>query len=205
MITIDISKTLDTASPAIQALLARMTPRKIAERLAAPMVLLVKSNFESLPENKHGFPTSGFWKDCSRATGSRIDADGLVVYCNKIGVRQRYFGGTIKAGSEISSFTGQPTKYLVIPANGEAYHHSPARFDRLKFVQFGRGQDAPRALVQVPLRGPRKPEKCGGPALQPEAQIVLYWLKKQVTQQPNPSVLPSDAEFQATAEKALTI
>jgi hypothetical protein len=207
MISVDITKTLDTASPAIQTLLARMTPRKIAEKLDGPMVHLVKANFESLPENIHGFPASGFWKDCSRATAGRIDDDGLVVYCNKIGARLRYFGGAIKAGAGTSSFTGQPTKYLVIPANGEAYAHTPAMFNRLRLVQFGRGQDAPRALVQVPRQGPQRPKRKSdqGPAPQPLGEVVMFWLKKQVTQQPNPAVLPSDDQIMETAEKALGI
>ncbi len=127
MIAIDITKTIDQATPAIADLLARMTPGKIAGKLAGPMVLLFQANFESLPENKRGFPTSGFWKNCSRATAGRIEDDGLVVYCNKLGARQRYFGGAIKAGSGVGSKTGKPTQYLAIPATaGRVTAQAPA-------------------------------------------------------------------------------
>lgn len=209
MITQKIIIAENTATPALKELVANVTPRKIAESLDAPITLLVQGNFEKLPSNKQGFPTTNFWKNASRATGSQILDDGLLVYCSQIGVRQRLYGGEIHP-TGTSKVTGLPIVNLAIAARSEAYGKTPGEFSNLVLV-FRRimGQVQAIGLAEassqaVSFGGKRKdgsrkvvagPESGGG---------IMFWLVKTVQQAANPAVLPSDEEFSATINEALS-
>lgn len=114
-----------------------------------------------------------------------VGGDGIKVAINHVGIAQRYFGGTIKPREK---------QWLAIPARAEAYGNRPGRFNDLHFVFFRRGL---AALVQneqtslggrvrgsVTPTGRRKGQTTGGG--------VFYWLKKEVTQKKDSSVLPSE-------------
>lgn len=197
-VSLTISIVSDTATPAVRDIVSRSSPRRVSAAIGPAMKNLITANYLKLGKNKQGFPSTGFWADAVRATRLELEEDGPLIITDKIGVRLRLMGGTITAGQNASSATGAPTKYITIAATAESYGRTAGTFDDLKFVRFGRGQDAPAALVRVQAN--KKGEK---PSDTKTALTVLYWLKKSVNQSPNPNVLPSEAEFNAAIDNAL--
>jgi len=94
--------------------------------MMADCVALTRRYVEANGTNKQGWPTTGFYKAVADkgVKGAQTD-DGfniLIDHPQKPGaMRQRFYGGTIKAGSGTSWVTGAPTRYLTIPARAEAY------------------------------------------------------------------------------------
>jgi hypothetical protein len=107
----------------------------------------------------------------------------------KVGLAQRRFGGVIHAGVGTSSTTGQPTKYLAIPAHPIAYGHRPGAFSNLRFIPRRNG----RAMLVLPLQTAASTSRNNA------NNLVMYWLVPSVKQKPDPSLLPTDAELQETA------
>jgi hypothetical protein len=200
-LSVRIAITEDTARPALRELRARLATRAIAEAMGRPLRDLVSDHFCGLPANKQGFPSIGFWQDASEATRFELGDDGVTIVTDKIGVRQRYFGGLIAAGVGTSSATGQPTGYLTIAAVPEAYGKRAAELGELKFVRFGRGSEAHCALVRVAPKVAAR--KGGAPTDKAIAQTVIYWLRQSVWQEGNPAVLPGDEEFADTIVQVL--
>lgn len=197
-IALQLSIVRDTASPALKQLEGKVTPRRIGAAIGPAVKNLITANYLTLGKNKQGFPSTGFWANATRATRLELQPDGPLVITDWQGVRQRYFGGTIRAGQGTSSATGQPTKYITIAAIGEAYGKTAGMISDLKFVRFGRGADAPAALVRVSEN--KSGEK---PSDKQVTMTVFYWLKREVTQPANPDVLPSEAELNAAIDKSL--
>src|SRR4051794_33667711 len=88
----------DTARPAVQALLDKLTPQRLAAAIGPAVNNLVKSNYGKQLPNKHGWPSRGFWGEAIRHTDWAAVTDGVVVSTDKVGVQQRYLGGGIEAG-----------------------------------------------------------------------------------------------------------
>lgn len=65
-----------------------------------------------------------FYADAARKTTGRVVSDDIVITVDKEGMRQRYYGGTIRATRR---------KYLAIPTD-DATGMVPRDFDRLKFA-----------------------------------------------------------------------
>jgi hypothetical protein len=200
MITQKLTITQDTVTPALRDLVKNVEPRKIAEKLDAPITLLVKGNFEKLPPNKQGFPTTNFWKGASRATGSQILNDGLLIYCAQIGVRQRYQGGEIHPVN---------AKFLTIPARSEAYGKTAREFPNLVLV-FRRIMGtvtaiglAEAASTDVSFGHKRKDGSQKVARGEEHGGGIMFWLKKTVWQAANPDVLPSNEEFWTVINQTL--
>lgn len=186
----------DTARPALRELRGRLAARAMAEAMGEPLLNLISGHFCALPANKRGFPSTAFWFDAALNTRLELTDDGVTIVTDKIGVRQRYFGGLIAAGVGTSSATGQPTNYLTIAAVPEAYGKRAAELGELKFVRFGRGSEAHCALVRVDPKVAGR--KGGAPTDRVIGQAVIYWLKQRVWQEANPFVIPRDEEFADT-------
>jgi hypothetical protein len=198
----------DTMTPGVEEITRAQSPGRVSAAIAPAAAQCIKDNYQRQPPNKMGFPSTGFWADAVRATRWEILPDGVLVITDKLGVRQRYFGGIISAGKGISSATGQSTKYIIASvASPEAYGKLPSEISGLKFVRFGRGQDAPAALVAVRATATEISPKKRGQGFNPTAQqiglVVLYWLKRSVTQKPNPNVLPTADEMGRVMGEAL--
>lgn len=168
-ITVQVAGTVDAKLNSIGASLAKR--RSLNKALAVRGSLLVRANFakkESQP-NKEGWPKAHFYAQASRSTFYDASDTFARVTIAKLGIRQRLYGGTIK-----------PTKgtYLTIPADARGYNHRAREFSDLVFGYADDGKGHKRkALLQA-----------GQP---------IYWLVRKVTQAPDRSVLPSDAEFLA--------
>lgn len=181
----------DEATPA----LARVTGalrREVGAAIGRAVVKLFQRNFRSLPDNKHGWPTTNFWERAARATNYDLLGAGVAINVNQIGVRQRLEGGEIHA---------KGGGYLTIPARAEAYGKRASDFNNLHVAFFKTGHGFFAALVEAQATnisfgrqradGSRKvkAESTGGG--------VMFWLVKSVNQAANPDVIPSQFEIAA--------
>lgn len=145
-------------------------------------------------------PRTHFYSQAAKSIEAvKPDMGGASFTINKVGLAQRWLGGTIKAGAGTSSKTGGPTKYLAIGTD-EAQGHTPKEVSMeqdLAFIPRGHGK---AMLVQgmqtISTRGKTKGQTItravpGG--------LVLFWLVPSVDQQPDPSVMPSDRDMEAEA------
>lgn len=189
----------DTATPAVNELIRNIAPAKLQARIGPALADLMRRNYLTLPPNKMGAPTTHFWQQAADAVRWERLPDGVMIITDKIGVRQRLLGGVIRPLP--------PRKNIAIPANALAYGKTPAEFATLKFVMFGRGQNAPKALVMaredVTHIGQGKRKKFAAAALEKPGGVVMFWLKSEVTQSPNPKVIPSDEQFAERIEQAI--
>jgi len=85
-----------------------------------------------LPHNAHGFPATNFWESAARSlTGVAVGGDAKIS-TDKLGVRQRYYGGTIAARNVAN---------LTIPICAEAYGTTVKDWgDSLVLVVLGDGR-----------------------------------------------------------------
>lgn len=168
-----------------------------AGRGAANLVRNHLLDFDSSHPNKLGGTRTHFYAGAADSISEPQLSGGTVSFSiSKLGLAQRFYGGPIHAGVGISSVTGQPTKYLAIPACSGAYGLPPGTFSDLRFIPRRNGH----AMLVKPLQqatpdGKRKmtrrSSKAGG--------IVMYWLTKSVEQAGDPTVLPAAEDLQESA------
>jgi hypothetical protein len=84
-------------------------------------------------------------------------------------------------------------KWLSIPARAEAYGKSPRLFDDLVFVLLGPDKailvESDRSEIKIGKRGVKVMGSRGG--------LVMYWLRRKVTQSKDPKALPSRQTMEA--------
>jgi len=177
--SVAITVTKDTATPAINRLLSRLEPAQAAAAMGPVLQRLVQRHFRTLPPNQQGWPSTHFWADAARSTTWRAHPEGVVVSVNKVGVRQRWKGGSIKPVR---------ARNLVFPAAAEAYGKLPRDFDNLRAVCFGRFS----ALIRD-----SKHETA------PLDERIMFWIVKGVNQDENPDVMPTRRRILITAKTAL--
>jgi len=126
----------------------------------------------------------------------------VMIGVNQIGIRQRLLGGDIKpvnAGA------------LTIPAVPEAYGKRAREFNNLRFafaLNPATGKMMP-ALVEAEASQVKigKIKKDGSRTIthtsNTTAKIAIFWLLGKVSQKPDPTVLPSDEEFQTTFDQSV--
>ena len=113
-VTIEITQ--DTASPSLAAFLAAVDPHRLATRLAVPLAQHWRDHLVKLPRNRDGYPSTGFWEDAARRVVGIADGPNVRLYSDKLGLRQRYYGGPIAARN---------VKNLAIPIAAESYGTTP--------------------------------------------------------------------------------
>ncbi|EIP99452.1 hypothetical protein OpiT1DRAFT_03969 [Opitutaceae bacterium TAV1] len=146
--------------------------------------------------NRLGGKRTHFWEQVMNSVHQpELDGgDGLKIGIAHVGAAQRYFGGTIRPKEK---------QWLTIPARTEAYGADARKFKDLHFVFFRRGL---AALVQneqtsLTIGRRRKDGSRKVSAGESTGGGVFYWLKKEVTQKPDKTVLPPESEL---AQAALT-
>ena len=202
----------DGATPMLNEILSQMSPARINPRLAAAGARLVQAHLAEKESegNKNGWPSQHFFGNAARSVSFYGDAAGATVTISQTGFALQYFGGTVRPGKSISEFTGQPTKYLTIPARAEAYGKRAGEFGNLK-VLFGRNGAyalaADEGGATKKVRQGREDTRSERPVKGLEQGTILYWLVKSATIPADRSVLPSDEEFGevmlATAQSSL--
>ena len=191
MITATITLT-DNATPALARISAFINSDGARQLVAYTGASLLREHFGTMDAtrgNKQGFPRSHYWSDARKAVYFRVDGDESVVAVKASEVpvvRLHYYGGTVTPGKHASFVTGEPTKYLTIPACGEAYGKRASEFEQLVVVCGMGGK--PYALA-LPITK-EKMDQYGAVSVSVTAGKIMYWLKESVTLDPDSTVLP---------------
>jgi hypothetical protein len=158
--------------------------RKVMGRGVANTLRKHFSKLDRQRPNRLGGTRTHFYGQVRRSVQQPVllGGDGVKVSIPHVGIAQRYFGGKIEPVN---------VDWLTIPARSEAYGKRAREFNDLDFVLF---RPDLAALVQRDQTDVGSGEESGGG--------VFFWLKKEVEQQPDPTVLPTDAELQTAAVTA---
>jgi len=174
-ITIDASR----ARAGFDKLQQRLNSDELKLRMGKSVAELIRRHLRdrnSTHANELGGKRTNFWARASEAVNFRAVSDGAEVSVSQEGVLQRYLGGTIRPVN---------AKALTIPVHPKAYGKSAREFKDLKLVQGNRVA----LLVQRP-----KGKQIGE---------VYFVLKRSVTQEADPSVLPTEEQIKETAANAV--
>lgn len=201
---IAIQISLDSATPAVQSLRAGLAPDQvnpIIGRSARNTYRTHLFGIDGQRANKLGGARTNFYASAARATQFRVQGDLVIVSINQVGIGLRYFGGTVRP---------KVKKYLTIPAVAEAHGKRASEFPELKFAlvpdpKTGRLRAAlvRRGANIVSLISTRR---AGGRTITSRREAgayVMFWLVKQATFQPDPSVLPYPELVEAEAARAV--
>jgi hypothetical protein len=132
--------------------------------------------------NKRGWPKTNFYAQAAESTFPFSDDQAAYVVVAQEGFRQRYFGGTIKPVVR---------QFLAFPVTASAYGKKPREFT-LK-VQYLKKEIAPEGRAGTYLV-----RDGAGPNPVPYFRLV-----KKVTQQGDPTVIPSEQEILDVARETL--
>lgn len=199
VITNTAGSMLDRVKNAAQAAgLALVGARAVAQ--------LTKDHLVQLDGERHKSGGRHYYLQAARSITSRGGGSGLaLVTVTQTGFRQRLLGGPISPKA--------PRKYLTIPANPEAYGKRAGEFQDLEFAIVLDGNGALRpALVRrasTAISFTRRKRKDGSVKVtvkpgELRGGEVMFWLVRKVNQRPDPSVLPSSEQMNATAGDAIT-
>lgn len=193
-ITIE-SDALSDLQTAVETLGGAVTGRDVMLVMGRAAQQVIKEHFEKIAgDSAHhesssalGAERSGFYERAANAVQApQLESDGVVISIEQQGLAQRIFGGDIEPVN---------AKFLTIPARAETYGHRAKEFENLRFILFPSGAGA---LVAADgggsLRGARGGRKAL-PSMDALGSDVYFWLVKQVHQEPDPTVLPSDEEI----------
>jgi hypothetical protein len=196
MITATITLT-DNASPAVARVNAFLSSDGARQLVGYSGTAIVKEHFDDLEQshpNKQGFPRLHYWSDARKATRYYLDGSDVVIAVNGSevpGIKLHFYGGTVEAGRNTSFVSGEPTKYLTIPACGESYGKRASEFEELMLVYGLGGQ--PYALA-LPV-AKESMDRFGAVKVSVTPGKIMYWLKESVMLQPDPTVLPPMQEI----------
>lgn len=189
MLNISVEITRDTATPALEALSVGLQDENLLPIFGRAVANEVRSNFDDLEQsrpNKLGGTRTHYYSQARSATRYSVQGDTATVGIAQVGIRLRYYGGEVRAGVNPSAVTGQPTKYLTIPANAEAYGHRAADFPDM-VVLWGRA--GPYALAREEQKTIAIADSYGAKTVSTE---IMFWLVKEVTIPADRTMLPSD-------------
>jgi len=182
----------DAATPAVEVLLQRCSPRRLASVIAPALARLWRERLVSLATNKKGWPTTHFWRRAANSLSVQVADDHVKLTVTQTGVSQRWLGGpifTVRAGA------------LTIPISPLSYGKTAADFPNLTLIRTPKGV----YLVQLPgasstVRGVRNKTRQSRIASPP---LFLFRLAQSVNQTGNPDVVPTNAEFASAALTAI--
>jgi len=185
-ITVNVN---DGASDAIAEFAAGLQPEALNGVVGETGVRVYQDHLRTLERdrpNALGGSRTHFYANAARATNWRPVEGGVMISINHLGMAQRYYGGVIKPVRK---------KYLTEPAIAEAHGKTAAEFPDLVLV-FGRGGE-PYALARRDNRALDRGAASGnGGAIGQRKPEIVFWLKKSVSQKPDPSVLPAEETVQ---------
>lgn len=206
-ITVDLR---DAATPALARVREAFTRGSVRRVMGRAIQARLVSHFNDLAAARHRPSVSlNFYRSAAKATGARapiVEAGAVKIEVPQIGIAQRYFGGRIVAGAG-----GSAKKWLTIPAyGGPAEGRRAAEFTGLKFTYLGRNKRGEEVAALITTDERERVELAGRPGATkrrflklPERGAgklpVVFWLKRAVTQAPDKSVLPSEADILAAA------
>jgi len=161
--------------------------RELGPVIGASAVKITRRHLldRNLEPNQFGAAKTNFYQKAANAVQWQLVGDTVVISINSVGIAQRYFGGTIRPVA---------AKFLTIPARAEAHGKRASEFSpgELTLV-FGRNGPIALARRASTALGFRKDRKTGLRRAYSKGEQggdILFWLKREVTQQPDPTVLP---------------
>ena len=172
----------DGVTPELNEVARRVSGERVAAEVGPRLTRLMARHFVRNGTNRHGWPTTNFWARAAKATSYQVSGSAVDIICNQVGVRQRYYGGTIRpvnAGA------------LTIPMTGKAYGKLASDFPGLFLMVTKKGAFLARYTDRT-----RTTNKGQTRAVKQKSTLeVLFRLAASVTQSPNPNVIPDDAAF----------
>lgn len=178
-ISIDVK---DQVTPVLDRLKGALSSGVVLKRAAASVAVLLKDHLiakEAQP-NKNAWPKTGFYGQAAEhvnvVSGGANEAQVVVSH---EGFAQRVLGGTINPVN---------AKALAIPARAEAYGKLPSDFDGL--------------LDYIPRKGGKLVGMLVGKEGADQG-VVFFWLVKNVTQSPDPTVLPTEKQMRDAIDEEL--
>ena len=111
-VSVAITIPRDAATPAIMEKVKACDPHRLATRMAVPLAKHWRNHLAKKPQNRNGYPSTGFWEDAARRVVGLAEGPAVRLYSDKLGLRQRYYGGPIDARRSAN---------LTIPICAEAY------------------------------------------------------------------------------------
>jgi hypothetical protein len=189
-VTIDIR---DTATPYLEAIKTEAQRGGLILIMGRAGANVVRDHLIALNAARHRYGR-GYYRQAAHGTSVQAVPGGAKISINQIGIRQRYFGGTIRP---------RVAKFLTIPACPEAYGMRAREFNDLDMrlvmnPKTGHPQWALVRRASTGLRFHRRKQKDGSIKMTVSAGEavegkVYFWLARKVTQQPDSTVLPKSA------------
>ncbi len=181
---------------------------KLTEAIGTALVAETKQHLRDWSNshpNRLGGKRTRFIARAAQATFYRPVPGGLELVNNFLGLALRYYGGTVVPGKGISSYSGEPTKWLTMPAIAQAYGRRAREFNNLRFVEFKKGKLAALVEEKAGATDSRTGKAIKGRGRGKKAKPrVFYWLLKSMTIAPNRSLLPLNKELRRTARLTTT-
>lgn len=173
------------ATEQVRAVERELSPAKLQATYGPRCRELTRDHLAALPDNKRGWPSTGFWEQAARATRWEAHGSFIKIIVDKIGVRQRYYGGVIAPVNAAA---------LTIPISPLSYGKTVKDFPGSFLLRTKKGA----YIVQYQMSGShpkaRSPRKKGRAPLK-ATLTFLFKLVGSVKQAPNPNVLPTQAEY----------
>jgi hypothetical protein len=180
----------DLATPGLQRVRGGLAPAQLNPVVGRAAANATKEHFIALNRerpNALGGTRTNYYLGAARGTSYRVVEDGVIISIAQVGIAQRYYGGTIRR---------RLAKFLTIPARAEAHGKRASEFPDLIVLWRRRGGlREPYALAravstQIGFRrsadGSRTISNRGV-----QGGEIIFWLKREVTQSPDPSVAPA--------------
>jgi len=145
---------------------------------------LTKKHITGIARSRHrsGSPRN-FYQKAADAVVSDVVTDGAEITIDHTGFALRYHGGRVEPSGRTSLITGRPIRRLTIPIKGsEAEGKTAGDFDDMFAIK---GRRSGTAF----LAGKKSNGMIG----------LLFALVKYTDHDPDPSILPTDADYQAAA------
>lgn len=203
---IDLTKSIASFEEAVRASHSDIGKKEIA----APVLSAVVDHWMQLNQDRHHpwAKGEGYYAGAAKNTHVDLTPEGFEVVTDKVGLNLRIFGGVVHKGANPSCITGQPTKYLTIPAIAEAYGRGACDVGDLAFVKFGNTGKA--ALME---RGEKSAfDMATGKRIKNVmkqagtqgafGRRVWFWLVESTTHRPDPSVAPDIEQIEKVAGDA---
>lgn len=186
-----------TAGQTLRRLRGAIDPARLSPAAGRAVRNVVRDHLFRLNQerpNQLGGKRTNFYTGAGRATQFVMQGDIAVVSINQVGIRQRFFGGTIRP---------KTAKYLTIPVHPNAHGKRAREFD-LEVV-FGEGGKPIALATKGTLRREVTQTRSGNIRSRNVGRRgeIYYRLVRQVVQQPDVSVLPRPDQTYGAAISAI--
>ncbi|MBI5770832.1 MAG: hypothetical protein HZA93_23850 [Verrucomicrobia bacterium] len=183
----------DRATPILVAIEESIRPDRLKPVVGRAAVNVVRRHFFALDRERPNALAGGrthYYAGAARGTHFDVLPDGVMISVNQVGILQRILGGTI---------VPKQAKFLTIPARSEAYGKRASEFRDLIILrrgdhQFGEPYALARAVSTIVHRSGAADSLLLGGSRSSSGGLqggeILFWLKRSVTQAPDPTVAP---------------